>query len=263
MARRAAKKSGSVKVNFKDVESKTRINKEGDYPLKCIEAVSGKSSAGNEQIEFTFEVTAGEFEGAKAWFYCPLQENSLWKLHALLTAMGVEVPEEEMDIDLSELVDLEVVGVFTPDTYNGKRQYKMTDFTSMDDYEGDDKKSKSKGKKSKDDDDADRGKKSKDKGKDKGKKSKDEPEEKSKKDKSKDKGKSKDKDDGKKSKDKGKSKSKKKYDKDDIEDMDEDELQTVIDDNDLDVDLDKIKKLPKKVAAVVEALEENDLLEDD
>lgn len=260
MAARRAGKKGTVKVNFKDVESKTRINKEGDYPLKCIEAVAGKSGAGNDQIEFTFEVTAGDFEGAKAWFYCPLQENSLWKLHALLTAMGVEVPEDEMEIDLSELVDCEVVGVFTPDTYNGKRQFKMTDFTSMDDYEGEKPGKKSKKDKGSKDDDAGKGKKKDKAGKGK---SKDEPEEKaSKKDKSKDKGKddkkSKAKDDDKKSK---KSKSKK-YDKDDIEDMDEDELQTVIDDADLDVDLDDYKKLPKKVAAVIKALDDADMLDD-
>jgi len=316
--KKAGGKKGTIKVNFKDIETRTRVSKEGDYPLRCIEAVAGKSGAGNEQIEFTFEVSDGEFEGAKAWFYCTLDEKSLWKLHALLTAMGVDVPDDEMDIDLSELVDCEVVGVFTPDTYNGKRSFKMTDFCSMDDYEGDDKKSKGKkGKKSKsddDDDDADAGKGKKGK---KGKASKkEEPETPDYEDMDEDElrelylerelgskkeakkldedelrealeeadeaatksskgGKKSKKDDddeeddepkGKKSS-KGK-KSKKddkpaKIDKSDVEDMDEDELQELIDEHDLDVDLDDYKKLPKKVAAVIEALDDEDLLEDD
>lgn len=44
--------------------------------------------------------------------------------------------------------------------------------------------------------------------------------------------------------------------------MDEDELQELIDESGIDVDLDDYKKLPKKVAAVVEALEDADLLDD-
>lgn len=312
MARRKkAAGKGSVKVNFKDIETRVRVGKEGDYPLRCIEAVAGKSGAGNDQIEFTFEVSDGEFEGAKAWFYCTLDEKSLWKLHALLTAMGMDVPEDEMDIDLSELVDLEVVGVFTPDTYNGKRSFKMTDFCSMDEYEGGDKKSKGKKSKKSDDDDEDEAPKGK-KGK-KGKASKkEEPETPdyedmdedelrelylerelgskkeakkldedelrealeeadeaaTKKSKGGKKSKSDDDDDDDDDEPKGKKGGKKakkpaKIDKSDVEDMDEDELQELIDEHDLDVDLDDFKKLPKKVAAVIEALEDEDLLEDD
>ena len=55
----------------------------------------------------------------------------------------------------------------------------------------------------------------------------------------------------------------KKLSRSDVEDMDEDELEELVDKHDLEVDLDKIKKLPKKVAAVIDALEEADLLEDD
>ena len=55
---------------------------------------------------------------------------------------------------------------------------------------------------------------------------------------------------------------KKTYTTEAIEEMDADELQEVIDEHDLDVDLDDHKKLAKKVAAVVDALEEADLIED-
>lgn len=286
-ARRGAAK-GSVKVNFKDIETRTRVNKEGDYPLRCIEAKSGQSGGGNEQIEFTFEVSAGEFKGAKAWFYCPLIENSLWKLHALMTAMGNEVPDEEMDVDLSEFVDQEVVGVFTPDTYNGKRTFKMTDFCSMDDYKGeaDDGKKSKKDKKDKDESKSD--KKSDKKAVNYSKMDEDalrelyvERELGTKKDAKKldeddlvealeaadaaaaksDKKSGKDKDSEKSEKKSDKKSSKKKsYDEDDVEDMDEDELQEVIDASGIDVDLDDFKKLPKKVAAVVGALKKAKLL---
>ena len=44
--------------------------------------------------------------------------------------------------------------------------------------------------------------------------------------------------------------------------MDEDELGTLISDHELEVDLDDHKTLKKKVKAVLEELEEKDLLED-
>lgn len=234
------KKPTSVKVNFKDIETRTRVSAEGDYPLKVLEVTPKTFGTGNEGLEFIFEVTDGKSKGAKAWFTCTFDEKSLWKLHALLTAMGVEVEDDEMDIDLTELVDREVMGVFTPDTYNGKRSFKMTDFASIDDYKAP---AEEGGKKSKKD-----------------KKAKDEPVEetkdegkKSKKDKSgkKDKG----------AKEEKKSK-KETYATSDVEDMDEDELKALIKKHKLDVDPKEHKKLAKLVKAVVSELDDADLIED-
>lgn len=293
MARRS-KKSSSVKVNFKGVESR-QTPPEGDYKVEVLEATLGKSGNGNDQIEFVLEVADGKYKGTKLWFYCPLQENSLWKLHAFLTALGQEVPEDEMDIDLSELVGEQCVGVLTHETYQGRKRAKMTDFDSLENYKGgdddededdeDDKKSKSKkdagkGKKGKsksddDDDDDEDEEDEKPSKKSKSKKSKkddddedddDEPKGKSKKSSKKSKSKDdEDEDDEPKSKKgKGKKSKKKTYDRDEVEDMDEEELQELLEEAGLEdeVDLDDYKKLPKKVAAVIEALEEADLLDD-
>lgn len=294
MARRAKSKT-NVKVNFKGVESR-QTPPEGDYVVEVLEAKSGKSGNGNEQIEFALEIAKGKYKGTKLWLYCPLQENSLWKLHAFLTALGQEVPEDEMDIDLSELVGEQCVGVLTHEVYNGRKRAKMTDFDSLENYSGDDsdededdtpkkgKKSKAKSKKgkSKSDDDEDEDEDEEDEKPKKGKKSKksksdddedededDEPKSKKgkgKKSKSRDDDEDEDEDEdekpSKKSKSKGKKKPKK-LSRDDVEDMDEDELQELIDEHDLDVDLDDFKKLPKKVSAVIDALEEEDLLEDE
>lgn len=289
MARARKTKSNSVKVNFKGVESR-KTPKEGDYVVEVLEANSGKSSNGNDQIEFILEIAKGEYKGVKLWFYCPLQENSLWKLHAFLTALGEDVPEDEMDIDLSDLVGKQCVGVLTHETYNGKKRAKMTDFDTLENYSGgddededdddDDKKSskkskskagaKGKSKKSSDDeDDDDEPKSKKSKGKKKPADDEDEDDEPKSKKGAKSKKSSKDDDDeddepkGKKSSKKDKGKKPKKVSADDVDDMDEDELQELIDKHDLDVDLDDFKKLTKKVQAVKDALEEEDLLEDD
>jgi hypothetical protein len=305
MARRKAK-SSSVKVNFKGVESR-QTPAEGDYPFKVLEAVSGTSSNKNEQIEVTAEIFKGDHKGFKGYIYFPLQENSLWKLHAFLTALGEEVPEDEMDIDLSDLVDKEFVGVLTHETYNGRKRAKLTDFDSIDNYEGadDDKKSGKggKGKKGKSKDEPEKVSRSDVEDMDEDELQElleqhdledevdlddykklpkkveavlealeeadlledDEPEEKPKGKKGK-KSKDDDDDDDKSSKGKkggkGKDKKPKKIDRDDVEEMDEDELQELIDEHDLDVDLDDHKKIGKKRDAVIEALDDEDLLED-
>lgn len=233
MARaKKSKKTSSVKVNFKNVESR-RTPSEGDYILQVLEAEAGtSSSSGGDQIVFTLEIAKGEYKGQKVWFYCPLAENSLWKLHAFLTALGVDVPEDETEIDLEELVGLEVVGVLTHETYQGKKRAKMTDFDSVENYKGADS--------DEDDDDDEKPKKAKKPADDKD----DEDDEAPKKSKGK------------------KSKKPAKIDRDDVEEMDEDELQELIDAHDLDVDLDDYKKIAKKREAVIDALEEEDLLED-
>lgn len=312
---RSKKSPTKVKVNFKGVESR-RTPPEGDYPCTVLEATSGMSSNKNEQIEFVGEISKGEYKGVKVYLYCPLAENSLWKLHAFLTALGVDVPEDDLDIDLSELVGEEFMGIITHETYNGKKRAKLTDFDTIDNYSGDaddddDKKGK-KGKKGKADKDDDKKSSKKDKA---GKGKKKEPEkvkksdvedmdrddlvelieehdldvdaddkklkkddkllaavlealedgdllEAEKKASKKDDKKASKKDDKKADKKGGKKKAKK-LSRSDVEDMDEDELQELIDEHDLDVDLDDHKKLPKKVAAVIDELEEADLLEDD
>lgn len=244
MARRAVK--SSLKVNFKGVETR-KTPPEGDYVVSVLEAKSGKSTSQNEQIEWVLEIARGEYKGVKLWFYTTLDEKSLWKLAAFLTALGEDVPEDDMDIDLPDLIGKECVAVLTHETYNGKKRAKMTDFDSLENYKGDD--------------DDDTGKKGK---KDKKSKSDDEdddkPAKKSKKDK-----KSDDEDEPKKGKkDKGKKDKKPKLlDPDDVEEMDEDELQALVDEHDLEVELEDIKKLPKKVAAVLKALKKAKLLADD
>lgn len=234
MARARKTKGSTVKVNFKGVESR-KNPAEGDYPMAVLEANSGQSGQGNDQIEFICEITAGEYKGFKGYLYCPLQENSLWKLHAFLTALGVEVPEDDMDIDLSDLIGKTFVGVITHETYNGKKRAKLTDFDSIENYSGDlagddEKSDKKKDKKSKKDKDDDGAKSGKDK--------KSEEEEKSSK----------------------KDKKPKKIAKADVEDMDEDELAALNKEHKLGV---KFKdKLKKDRAAVIEALDAKDLLDD-
>lgn len=139
MARRPSKKAAakktSVSVNFKGVQSR-QLLPEDDYRLKLVEAESGESQSGNDQITWVFQVNdGGKFDGQKLWFHTPLTENSLWKLHALLTALGIEVPDDELDLDLEQMVEdeLELMGVVQHETYDGTKRSKMMDFYALDD----------------------------------------------------------------------------------------------------------------------------------
>ena len=268
---RKKKSSSTVNVNFKGVESR-RTPPQGDYPCSVLEAEAGKSGAGNDQIAFICEISKGEYKGQKLYLYCPLQDESLWKLHAFLTALGVEVPEDDFDIDLPELIGEVFMGVITHEVYNGRKRAKLTDFDSIESYTGDDDDKKSKGKKKskdadedEDDDKPKKGKKSKSKA-DEDEDDDDTPKKKGKSKKSVDEDEDDDAPKGKKgkSKDKPKKSKKKTYDRDEVEDMDEEELAELLEEAGLDdeVDLDDYKKLPKKVAAVIEALEEAELLDD-
>lgn len=223
MARRSAN-SKSVKVNFKDVESR-KTPPEGDYIATVLEAKNEKSGNGNDQIAFTAEITEGEYKGSKMWLYCPLTENSLWKLHAFLSALGEEPPADEVDIDLEDLVGKEFVATLTHETYQGRKRAKLTDFCSVEEFQGE---REGKGKKKKDKD-AKEDKSSKKPGKDDAK---------------------------------GGKKKAKKVKASDVADMDEDELKALVKEHKLDVTL-KGLKLKKQVAAVKDALEEADLLNDD
>jgi hypothetical protein len=257
---RASRKVKSVKVNMKGVETR-RTPPEGDHPLRVAEVEKNQSSNKNDQIAFTFEISRGQFKGSKVWLYCGLDEKQLWKLASVLEALGVDVPEDEMDIDFDELVDREMMGVLHHETYNGKKSAKLGDWAPIEqlkDYEYDEDEKKGKKKKKKvDDAQDDSGKKSKKK--DKGAKSKDDDAGSSKKDKKSKKDKSDD--DGKKSKKDKKSKGTQ-YDSDEVAGMDEKQLGKLIKAEKLDVDLDDYKSQRKKAAAVVDALEAEGKLKD-
>lgn len=337
MARKgkSTKPKSVISVNMKGVQSR-QLLPEDDYRIRLVEAVAGESQGGNEQIEWVFRVNdGGKFDGQKLWLYTPLTETSLWKLHALLTALGVDVPDDELELDLEQMVEdeLEMMGVVHHEKYDGTKRSKLMDFYAID---GDDEggSTKSGGQLTRDaiedmdrdelvelieehelevdpeargmkkdaklreaiiealeeagkfgdgsdgdddgdddaDDDADekpaakRGRKSK---KAKADEDDDEDEKPSRKSKSK-KAKDDDEDDeddedekpakGKKA---AKGKKPKKLTADEVQDMDEEELADVIEKYELDVDLDDYKTLRKKSAAVIDALEEADLIEED
>ncbi len=217
MARRSTKAKKNVRsVNFAD-EVKW-FEPEMEYELVV------KAAAWEDGNEFPY--IAIEFNGvddnedSTAYHNATTSPKALHRLRNLLEALGIEVIEgEPLDIDTDDLIGRHCMGHSFEDEYKGddgskKKSVKFDDFWPVEETTG---KKKAAGKKDKDD-----GKSSKKK----------EPE---------------------------------KLKKSDVEDMDRDGLIEVIDENKLDIDADerKYKKDDKLLTAVLEKLEEEDLLETD
>ncbi len=220
-----SKKSKTIKVNMEGVEARVTIP-EDDYAVKPVGATLEDGDKA-QYIAWELEITEGEYEGKKLYTNTSLSENALWRLRTMLEAMGVEVPDGVMEIDLEEILkDEPEFGVTVAhEDYEGRPRAQVVECFPAKDAE--EEKGSKKGGKDKEEEKS--SKKDKKGGKDK------EEEE--------------------------------KPDEDAINEMDEDELEEVVDNFDLDVDLDDHKKLKDKRKAVIKALEdagdEDDKDEDD
>lgn len=220
MARRAAagKKKGNVlSIDFSGVESRGRFHEDGDYRLK-VNAVAQEPGDKYPYLNWELSCVEGESEGAIVYNNTSLAPQSLWNVKAMLEALGEEVPDDEMDIDLDSLADVEFIGKIEMETYEGKPRPRLVDFWAAD--EKDEKPKRGAGKSKKDDEDEKpaRGKAGK--------------------------------------------KAKASITEEDIGDMSQEELQDLIDTHKLDVDLDSIRTLRKMQAAVIDAAQEADILEE-
>lgn len=266
---RVKKRRGNVvTVNFKGVEGRILLP-EDQYRVKVAE-VSQEDGSAAAYLKWKFEVSEGKFEGKPLYHNSSLSEQALWSLRNLLETIGVDIPDDEMDIDLEELVGKELMVTVTHEDYEGRARPRLTDFAPLteEEEEDDEPKAKKKGSGIKkngevpmdDEDDEDEPKSKK-----KSRRSRDEDEDedeeeapKSRKSKraSRDEDEDEDEEEAPKSK---KSKGKKKRDvptAEEIGDMSEDELEEVIEEHGLDIDLKKFKTMTKKQNAVSDALED-------
>lgn len=142
MARRKAK-SSTLTVDFSNTESKL---KPGEY-LATVEEVSVETSQSNtEYLKWKFKLDAGGI----AYYNTSLQPQALWNLRNLLEALGVEVPNSALDLDLEDMLGRELMVLIDEEEWEGKKRPKMTDF-----WAAEEKTNKIEYKKGKDDEDDD------------------------------------------------------------------------------------------------------------
>lgn len=262
MARRS-KKSSSVKVDFTGVESRVTVP-EGDYLVK-VAGVKQEEGDKADYFAWDFEIVDGKHEGSNLYLNTSLSPKALWNLRNLLMSLGVEVPNGELDIELEELTDLELMVVVAHETYEGKKQSRIVDFYPSEedgedkkkDKDEDEKGSRRRGRDKEEENSGNRGSRRSRRGDD------DEKEEKSSNRGRRGKGDDEEEDKGSRRSRRGKDKDLEKLTEAEVEDMDDDALEDTNEKYDLGLDLEDYKSRRKKIGAVIDALEEKDMIEEE
>lgn len=141
-------KAKGLSVNFEGVKA-FKLPKEGEYVAEVKEVSEETSSnSGQPYLSWVLE-TAG---GATLYYNTSLQPKALWNLRGFLEAMGEEVPDGEMDLDLESYVGNKVGVVIEHETYENKKRARIVDVMPAEEVEGgeeEEEEVKGKGKKNK------------------------------------------------------------------------------------------------------------------
>lgn len=136
MAKTARPKKGRTrKFDFTGVSSKEREPvhiPEGKYSMEVDLVTEGTSKNDHEQLEWIFRGTEGRAKNKPFYFYTTLTPASMWKLKQTFEALGFEVPDSDMEVDLDELVGAECIGIVVDDEYQGKVRSKLDRIVPVD-----------------------------------------------------------------------------------------------------------------------------------
>lgn len=134
MARRnnkaaAGKAKNRVSVDFTGVETRVLLP-EGVYNAK-VDEIKLEDNDGKPYLSWKFKTIDDDPKlNDKPLYNNPsLQPQSLWVLGQLLDTLGVERPDGPMDIDFDELLGLELGLLVEHEEYQGKTRAKVVDFT--------------------------------------------------------------------------------------------------------------------------------------
>jgi len=139
MARARKSKKNKLKVNFEGVEGRTLVP-EGDYHAKVLEVTQEEGSdSGEPYLAWKLETIDDnkKLNGKNLYYNTSLQPKALWNLRNLLETLGVEIPDDELEIDLDELVDLELMVTVEHEKYEGKNKARIVDFAPVGDSDDD------------------------------------------------------------------------------------------------------------------------------
>lgn len=220
-------KGNVVTIDFTGVEGKRQVPDEGEYLAKVTEAVQEKGGDKGPYISWTLEIVDDkEFEGSTLYNNTSQSQKAKWNLKAWLEALGVEVPDDEMDVDLDDMADRELMVTVAHETFEGTKRARIVDFSPSEEPE---------------------------------------PEPKGRRGSARDEPKGERRSSAREERGSGRSSRSSKKDllkADDLLDMTQKELEDVIEDNKLDVDLADFKSLTKMRNAVIDAAETAKLLEE-
>lgn len=135
----AKKGKNTLTVNWDEEEGGKFLTHPGEYIVKLIGFEQDESENGNPLIQWTARVEEGREKGSTIRFSSILTPKTLWRLRALLTCVGVEIPDGgAQDLDLDAIIEdgekfvIEVVeGNENP---NGGYYMRVDDYMPYEDY---------------------------------------------------------------------------------------------------------------------------------
>ena len=129
MARAATKaapaKKKTIRVDFTGVETASVVP-EGEY-IASISSGALEEGDKGEYIAWELAIVDGKYKGKKLYQNTSLTPQSLWATKRFLECAGLEVPDGTYDIDIEEMVDMQIGIVVEHDTYKGKTKSKIID----------------------------------------------------------------------------------------------------------------------------------------
>lgn len=147
--KKKTKKDNVIEVNFEGVKAFKQLP-EGSYTVEVLEVSQEESSNDNPMLKWTFGVSEGKFKGSKLWYQTVLVPQSLFALRSILESLGLEVPDDAMELNLDDMIGLTCGVSVLHEEYNGKPQAKIIDFISAEDASEDEEEKPSKKSKKKD-----------------------------------------------------------------------------------------------------------------
>lgn len=135
--KKKGKKGKTISIDFEGVESGSgQISKEGQYLVEIQEVEEKTSeSSGEPYLAWRFQVASKKQKGRVVYHNTSLQPQALFNLRGLLEAMGTEVPDGEMDLNLSDFVGEQVGVEIEMEEYNGKDKPRIVGFLTTDSIE--------------------------------------------------------------------------------------------------------------------------------
>jgi hypothetical protein len=143
MARTRGKaKAGVISVDFTGVESSGKVE-EGRQLLTVdgTPEIKVSENSGADYINWKFKA-----QGGAIYHTTSLQPQALWNLRNVLEALGLEVPEAAMDLDLSEMDGLTCGGEVEHEVYQGKKRPRLIDLFPEEELDEEQEEEKPKGK---------------------------------------------------------------------------------------------------------------------
>lgn len=132
-----AKKSKGriISVDFEGVSGNNKVP-DGEYLVEVSEVESKVGGdSGQPYLEFQLTIVSGKHKGKRLYHRTSLQKQALFNLRNTLEALGVEVPDRVMQLNLDSLIGKRMVVTVENETYQGRQHPRVVDVLPVEDYE--------------------------------------------------------------------------------------------------------------------------------